>query len=350
MEDIDRVTANGFNNPIKDPLSPVYDKGPVSQGSQTIDLDQTVIGGYEKENGEKRVLVEDQKTKKPRFVAPEQIDQDPKRFKLRSMSGRNLIETLMNSYKAGREFSQYSMDRLFMIGEKTWDKVRPKLEKREAQIPVPTYLEKLKEIGLSEKVIGKENMERLLNGKETSLIKTELKKEGIQIKNLPEFTLKVEKDSAGKEVVKLTFKQERLNLDKDNIGKKLSPQEKEMLLATGSLEIQREGEKKYKVSINGKTNTLDKEEVSPSGKEQTLEKGMIPAPKHIVDSLQDHEHEYLRRNQSVIRPNITVDGLKGKYYASISKNEKGEYVIKEDSLVRMPEKGINKKTDKEIGI
>lgn len=317
--------------------------------SREINLDETYIGGIENNRGEKKLLATEKEKKDLKLVAPEDIEKQPEKFRVKSMRGRNLIETLSKSYTVGKEFSQYALDRMFIVKGKTYKEAKKSIDNNDIA-RVPDGYSKLKEIGLTDDVIGKKNLDKLMNGQETDLINVKLKKPGIEIKNLPPFTLKAV-GREGEKTIKLTFKEPELNLERDKIGKELNEKEIQGIKKEGETIVKRDNDPAYKVKVNAKTNTLEK--ISLEETERNLQnpnkevkfqpkKEYIPAPESVVKNLSEIDKKYLGQNKSIVKQGIEVPGRKGKFYGEISKDPEGNLVVETTRLEKMKTRSISK--------
>lgn len=173
-------------------------------------------------------------------------------------TNKDLLSAAIDNFRAGYNQTNLVFDKVYVALKRPQEKVRQwvdairdgensKIIYKDVEIPFSA----LEKVGIDRKHLDKAQVAKLLRGDQTELIRTDLKSGDIELKDIPPFTIKLERKGSGIEA-RLTFKKDALDINKDKIGKDLSRPDQ--------LELLKEG-KVSQVSINNENGKPERQEI-----------------------------------------------------------------------------------------
>ncbi|MDT0691224.1 DUF4099 domain-containing protein [Salegentibacter sp. F188] len=265
-------------------------------------------------------------------------------YKFMLVSNKNVIAHIIHNYNAGKSFAEQNINKVFLALNKGKEKAVAWVEEKERQenhgkefserdIPYKS----LEKIGIAKEDLSKTDIDNMLKGLSTTLINKNLRKEDIEVRNTPPFKINLERREDDKVVAKITFQQKDLDIEKDNIGKTLTPEEKAELKRKGTISEPKfyPNEKghiePYKVGVDKETNTIEKKEI------RKYDIGSARELSQTYDvELSALDHNRLGSGKSVNVKNISIPDKPGKYEGNIDLNPvTGRAVLKVETIREM---------------
>lgn len=276
-------------------------------------------------------------------------------YKFMLVSNKNVIAHMIHNYNAGKSFSEQNINKVFLALNKGKDKAVEWVAEKDRQdnhgkefsesdIPYKS----LEKIGINKTDLSQADIDSMLKGLSTTLINKNLRKEDIEVRNTPPFKINLERRENDNVVAKITFQQKDLDIEKDNIGKTLTPEEKAEILRKGTISEPKyyangEGRMEpYKVGVDKETNTIEKKEIR---------KYDIGSTKELTQTydvqLSDLDQNRLATGKSVNVKNISIPDQPGKYEGNIDINPvNGRAELKVETTKEMKkEKFLNNDID-----
>jgi hypothetical protein len=263
------------------------------------------------------------------FKKLEEIGHKDSGHEVKLFTDMNMLAAIVHNFKAGFNQSNLVMDKAYVALNRPiehvekWISAKKDVEKSkvkfsESEIPYSA----LEKIGIKKSDIKPDQVSKLLKGENTDLLKVSLKNKEIELKEVPPYTIKLERKD-DKIVAKLTFQKDRLDLTKDKIGSKLSKSEQVELVKNGEVKPQSTLGAPNRVGSNivvwnKTTNVLEKKVIGNSPeqiKEAAATYGIELSPK---------EQKMLQEGKKVMVENAINPQTekKGKAFISFGRDEK----------------------------
>jgi hypothetical protein len=203
------------------------------------------------------VLVQDEKDGLLALVSENQNGEKPKLsfkkldeamsvdsgYNLELLTDKNILTAMIHNFKAGYNQTNLAFDKVYIALNRPIEKVREWVSvRKEVEIDRTKFSKNevpysaLEKIGITRADISEKQLDKLLKGANTDLMEVSLKTKDIELKELPPYTIRLERIE-DKVVARFTFRKDNLDIAKDKIGSKLTREEQTKILKDGEVQI-----------------------------------------------------------------------------------------------------------------